>query len=74
MNYNLAFNVCHLVCRNYPLLQKMFGLLCFAFAVVVVMSFKYFSPFTYGTPALSADDILRRKWISSWEFLINHQF
>ena len=59
--------------RNYPWLQKLFGLLCVAFACLVVMSFKYFSPFTYGTPALSADDISQRKWISSWKFLVNHK-
>jgi len=69
----LANHIQGQILRNYPWLQKLFGLLCVAFACLVVMSFKYFSPFTYGTPALSADDISQRKWISSWKFLVNHK-
>eukprot|EP00795_Rhopilema_esculentum_P010235 gene10235-18921_t len=56
---------------GYPILQKIFGLVCVGFAVLVLMSFKHFSPFTYGFPSLSAADIMKRKWLSGWEFLIN---
>ena len=50
-------------------MQVMFKIICFVYMVGVTWCYQYFSVFTYGTTALSAKEIHRKRWWSSWNFL-----
>ncbi|KAJ1679428.1 Dolichyl-phosphate-mannose--protein mannosyltransferase 4 [Spiromyces aspiralis] len=39
-----------------------------ALLALQIASFIYFAPFTYGSPGLSKDQIIGRKWFSLWDF------
>ncbi|XP_046845716.1 protein O-mannosyl-transferase 1-like [Xenia sp. Carnegie-2017] len=41
------------------------------YGFLVLSAFHYFSPFTYGDTHLTGDEILQRKWLDSWDFLIH---
>ena len=54
---------------RFPVGQSLVQLCCTVYCFAVVWTFHYFSPFTYGTKALSAKDIHSKKWFSTWDFL-----
>lgn len=50
-------------------LQWMLYACCALFIVIVLWGFHFFSPFTYGSVALSSTEVNQRKWLNTWGML-----
>ncbi|XP_057317466.1 protein O-mannosyl-transferase 1-like [Hydractinia symbiolongicarpus] len=56
---------------DFPYLQIAMKCCCVLYCAAVIWTFKYFSPLSYGTTALTGQELQQRKWFSTWDFLIH---
>lgn len=66
---HLDYVLCHVIKKKW--LQLGFYGAAILWLLSVVYVFWRFSVFSYGTTALSAQDVLDLKWKDSWSFIIH---
>nr|CAD7394767.1 unnamed protein product [Timema cristinae] len=66
----------HYVIRSilgWPVVALVYIVAVLMWLIVVLLVFRRFSVLSYGTTPLSSNDILRLRWLESWDFIVHRQ-
>nr|CAD7407999.1 unnamed protein product [Timema poppensis] len=66
----------HYVIRSilgWPVVALVYIAAVLMWLTVVLLVFRQFSVLSYGTTPLSSNDILRLRWLESWDFIVHRK-